>query len=456
VSFVNRTDELAKLEAWFSSKGPHLALVWGRRRVGKTALLREFAAKKRSLVHVGASRPLGSQLEQFGRQIAKLEGVPSRIARRELRTWDDLFDVIVELSEREPLLVVLDEFPELLHASPELPSLIRARWEELGDKSKLRMVLCGSAVRTMESLHEVRAPLYGRFDLNLLVHPFRPHEAALMLPKLKPGDRAVVWGLLGGIPLYLSMWDQSVSIRTNLQTLVATPASRLLIEGELLVDTEGDSGGLGRRVLFAVAAGKTKHNEIADAINADPSRTLDRLVKLRMLDRIVPVLEDPRKTRKRTYQISDNFLRFWLGNVDRIRNDIEMGTGRTAVQTLIAGIDDLMGAAWEEATRSHLRLLCDRGEFGDDVVAVGRQWQDNVAEVDALIVAGRQRNVVAAAEAKWAKSVDGAKTAAELRAKLQHLEIPITNVRFVVSARQTVTKSEDVLALTAEDIFALN
>jgi uncharacterized protein len=453
--FVNRTEELAQLSSWFdaSTSGPRLALVWGRRRIGKTALLREFASTRRSIIHIGASRPITSQLEQFARQLHGFDGVPERILRRGLTSWDDVFDALSALSTSEPLLVVLDEFPELLDASPDLPSLLRARWEELGENSKLRLVLCGSAIRTMESLQEVRAPLYGRFDLNLLIHPFGPHEAALMLPNLKPTDRAIVWGLLGGVPLYLSMWDQSATIQTNLQTLVATPGARLLIEGELLVDTEGDSGGLGRRVLFAVAAGRTKHNEIADAIGADPTRTLDRLVQLRMLNRIVPVLDDPRKTRRRTYELADNFLRFWLGNVDRLRTDIEIGVGRTAVNALIAGLDDLMGAAWEDATRSHLIRLSEKGVFGPDVVAVGRQWQDNVAELDGVVVAGRTRNVVAVAEAKWTKSVDGAQLARELRSKLQRLNLPSEDVRLVVSARQTVTKSAEVLALTANDIF---
>ncbi len=453
MAFVNRTSELQQLAEWFDSGGPHLGLVWGRRRVGKTAILREFARSRRSLIHVGASRPLSAQLDHFGRQLQGLAGIPDRVARRTLRSWDDVLDVLFELSDRDPLLVVLDEFPELLHASPELPSVIRARWEELTTTSKLRLVLCGSAIRTMESLQEVRAPLYGRFDLNLVVHPFRPHEAAMMLPKLTPSDRALVWGLLGGVPLYLSMWDQGASVQANLLHLVATPGARLLTEGELLVDTEGDSGGLGRRVLYAVASGRTKHNEIADAIGADPTRTLERLVQLRMLERIVPVLEDPRKTRRRTYQIADNFLRFWLGNVDRIRTDIEIGVGRTVVQTLLAGIDDVMGIAWEEATRSHLRRLADDGIFGPDVVAVGRQWQDNVAEIDGVVVAGRSRGVVAVAEAKWAKVVDGSTLARGLLTKLERLNIPTTDVRLVVSARQTVNRSDDVIALTAADIF---
>jgi uncharacterized protein len=306
----------------------------------------------------------------------------------------------------------------------------------------------------MGSLQEVRAPLYGRLDLNLLVHPFTPHEAALMLPKLKPADRAVVWGLLGGIPLYLAMWDQSASLHSNMQRLVASPGARLLLEGELLVDTEGDSGGLGWRVLYAVASGRTKHNEVADEIGADPIRTLERLVQLRMLERVVPVLGDPRKTRKRIYQLSDNFLRFWLGHVDRLRADIELGEGSAAAGLLVAGIDDLMGGAWERVVQHHLRRISAEGAFGSEVFGVGRQWQENVAELDAVVAAGRTRSVVAVAECKWSKSVDGETVAKSLRLKLQRLQIPSEGVQLVVAARETVTNRSGVLALTAADIFS--
>ncbi len=453
--FVNRSQELATLEASWAGSGPRLGLVWGRRRIGKTTLLRRFARDHRSIFHVGASRPPEAELRQLSQHAAAtLTGLRRDLSRRPFVSWDDAFEVFGEAARNEPLLIVLDEFPELMAAAPELPSILRAVWEGMHD-SQLRVILCGSEVRTMESLQETRAPLFGRFDVALLVHPFRPHEVGAMLPALSPADQALVWGLVGGTPLYLSWWDQNATVSENLSRLVTNPSGRLYTEGQHLIDTEADSGGLGRRVLYAVGDGRTKHNEIADAVNADPTRTLDRLVELRLLERMVPVTDDPRRTRRRVYRIADNFLAFWFGMIDRQRTEIELGLGDALLPSLLAGVDDLLGAPFEDAARLHLRRMASNGLLGPDVVAVGSAWQDNVAQIDALVLSGRDRHVTLAAEVKWSRVVSGARLARELDRKLDALKLRPDgfDIPLAVIARERVEAADGLLALTAADLF---
>ena len=453
--FVNRKNELAALEKWWQRTGAALALVWGRRRVGKTSLLEEFVRDKRTVFHTGAGRPAADELRLLSEAAAEIGDSGARdLGARPFVDWDDAFEWLAAAAQRQRLLLVLDEFPDLTRASPELPGVLRAFWDRSRERTKLRVLICGSAVRTMEALQEERAPLYGRFDLALLLHPFAPHEAASMLPGLSAADRALVWGIVGGVPLYLSWWDQRRSLAHNLLTLACTPGGRLLDEGRLVLATEGDLGELAELVLRAIAAGRTRHNEIEQAVRTEPGRALERLIELRLVDRLVPVTENPARTRRRTYRIADNFLAFWLGLLDRHRSAISRGLGEQIIPVMVEQLDDHMGDRWEAAFRQHLLRLAASGALGQGIVDLGRWWQDSPpVEIDAVALAGRSREAVLLGESKWARRVDGAILRAELEAKAAALPRLADQPTYAVAAREQVRHPDGVLAITAGDVF---
>lgn len=458
--FVNRREELSRLEEWWS--GAHqgtLALVWGRRRVGKTELLQRFARGRRTVFHIGARRPAPDELRVLAAEVAAAATDDLRdLGSRPFVDWTDALETVAAAARHERLLLVLDEFPELLEVTPELPSVLRAVWERIRPHTHLRLLLCGSALRTMEAMQKEREPLYGRVDLSLMVHAFRPHEAGEMLPHLPATERALVWGIVGGVPQYLTWWDQDRTIAQNLESLVCTPGGRLLLEGDLVMATEGGRGDLSSQTLFAIGAGRTKFGEIRDAVRSDPTRTLERLRELRLIDRMLPVTEEEGATRRRLYRIADNFLAFWLSVAARYRTQIDLGLGKSILPVLMREMDDFMGPRWEEAFRMHLRHQAQEGRLSPEIVAVGPFWgpaggAEGENEIDAVALAGRERAAVLVGEAKWARRVDGRRLRWELERKVRSLPRVHPDLRYAAAARERVDNSGDLLAFTAQEIF---
>lgn len=466
-SFVNRTTELVALADWYARPGPGLGVVYGRRRVGKSWLLAKFAQGERAVQHTARGASRADELRHLSRTAAPVLNLTRRsLAERPFTGWDDLFETFAEAAATEPVLLVLDEFPELMTTSDHLEEELRAVWERAtSTRTNLKLLVCGSAVRVMEALQEERAALFGRASLRMLVQPFRPHEAALMLPDASPAERAAAWGVCGGIPRYLALWDDAAPFAANLDRLVLNEQGLLLSEGELVLADEDIVGHRGQRlpeqVLRAVAAGSTQFQSIQTHTGKLPSRVLGDLARARLIDKVFPVGEDPARAKRTSYRIADNFLAFWLTCVEPHRGPIERGLGKSVATVVRASFDDYMGPRYEEAFRSHLRRLAADGVIGPDIVDVGEWWRvqgepdDDPCQLDAVALAGRRRRPVLVGEAKWAKKVNGSSLLGSMRRKLYDSGYARPeDVEFYVCAREVVERAVGVRAITAADIFA--
>ncbi|HTO01557.1 MAG TPA: ATP-binding protein [Microthrixaceae bacterium] len=465
-TFVNRTRELEVLDAWCLRSGPGLGIVYGRRRVGKSWLLAKFADGRRVVQHTARGAVLAEELRLLSQAAAPVLNLKRRsLAERPFTGWDDVIETFAEAAETEPVVLILDEFPELMRVSPNLEEELRALWGRVTDsyETHLKLLVCGSAVSVMESLQEERAAMFGRADLRLAVQPFRPHEAALMLPNASPADRAAAWGVCGGIPRYLALWDDSVSFQMNLDRLVTSEQGLLLSEGELVLADEDIVGHGGRRlpeqVLRAVAGGATTFQTIQNHTGKLPTRVLVDLTRARLLDKVYPVGEDPERSKRTSYRIADNFLAFWLTCIEPHRGPIERGLGPTVKTAIVAAFDDFMGPRYEDAFRSHLRRLAAEGLLGD-VVDVGEWWRvqgepdDDPCQLDAVVLKGRGRRPCAVGEAKWARKVNGSSLLGSMRRKLFDSKLADPDdVTFYVCARTTVDRSDGMQVVTASDIF---
>jgi uncharacterized protein len=467
VGFVNRAVELASLDDWYDKPGARMGIVWGRRRVGKTYLLTHWAKGRRAVLHAARNRPPAAELAALSAAAAPVVNLPLRdLHTRPFVDWDEAFEILATAASEEPLVLVIDEFPELLPANPGFESALRAIWEKIGDR-RLRLILCGSAVRSMEALQEERAPLFGRATLRMQLQPFTPSEAAQMLSGLSPTGKACAWGVCGGSPFYLSLWEVGASTEENLFTLFGSEQGLLLNEGLLILATEDFAGGrrerLPEQVLRAIAAGRTRYGEIKQVLGVEPARALAALQDLRLIERVLPV-GGAVDTRLAYYRIADNFLAFWLTVIEPHRPMISQRLGRTIAPVLVRQLDHFMGERWERAFQEHLIRALGDDERVQPMVALGRFWKQRPApgedqcEIDAVGLTGIERRLSLAGEAKWARSEDGRRVLRTLQRKVVQsglLRTDDPDPVYAICAREEVTGDlpAGTLTVTAADIF---
>lgn len=468
MAFVNRRRELAALDEWWRRPGPQLGVIWGRRRIGKSYLISHWARDKRVIFHIARNQPVREQLRHLSDRAHKLVSTVDRdLTRTPFSDWDDVFRVLANAARDEPLLVVIDEFAELHQSEPQIESILRAVWEEVAPDSKLRLLLTGSAVRAMEALQAERAPLFGRTTLRLQLRPFTPGESALMLRGLPHAERAKAWGVCGGTPYYLDLWDDSATFRANLERLVCTEQGILLNEGELVLATEDFAGGrrerIPQQVLRAIATSHTAFSEIKTTIGTDPTRALRALQDLDLISRIQPV---PAKldVRRAVYRVTDNFLDFWLSLIEPFREYIVWGMGPDMAEIIEDGFGDFMGPRWEEAFRRHLVTVARDDPRLRPAAGIGEFWKPGTqsdqdsCQLDAVVLTGRAKAVSLVGEAKWAASVNGGKILRGLERKAIESGLPLADdLVYALCAREEVTRvpagRDDIIVVTAADIF---
>ncbi|MCX6371497.1 MAG: ATP-binding protein, partial [Actinobacteria bacterium] len=409
-----------------------LLVVYGRRRVGKTALLRRFAQGKPGAYWVATISSAATLRRSFTQA---LEGENAAFAYDD---WRSAF-LAARGDPGTRRLLVIDEYPYLAGAAPGVGTVLQAVWDEVLEGSRLMVVLCGSHIGMMErEAVSYRAPLFGRRTGQVRLRPLPAWGVATMLPGY--GAAAVIETLatLGGVPAYLRLLEQDRSIADNLERLALDPNGVLHQEPVFLLREELHEPRSYFALLQAIAAGNTRLNEIAQAAGverAPASRYLATLIDLGVVERTVPVTElHPEKSRKGIYSIADGFLRFWF--------------------RFVAPHSSLLATGQTETVRARL----DR-----DLAGFVAPWWTREAELD--VVALGEEGVLLG-ECKWSTRPVGLDVLNSLRTRRELFRAatgtgPKEPARLALFSRSGFTrgllaeaKAEGVLLVTADDVVA--
>jgi hypothetical protein len=407
-NIVDREIELTELRELSARPGSHMALIYGRRRVGKTYLLdRVWDDDERFYFLVAdATADLNRHdlLLEFGRWS------DTDIEPDDYPSWRTTFRMLAKAAEERPMVVVLDEFQFLMESDEGVASQLNAIWDrEVGD-ADLTLVLCGSEVATIEQLERGDSPLYGRINWRQKLRAFDYYDAGEMVPGYSPRDKAYAWGVFGGIPQYLSAILPDESVQESIRRNFLSSRGEVHLQLEHLIEQERGirNPGTYRAVLDAVAAGHTETNKIAQAAGLQGKTMTARraLNTLQELELVAAERNFGDRGGALRHRISENATRFWHRFVSPNRSRLEMGHATGVWEKRVEPhLDDYMGKVFEVACRQAVRRHFDAWQLPAPN-EVGR-WEGtdrNRRSIEIDLICEMDDGHMLTGEVKWSSS----------------------------------------------------
>ena len=406
--FIGRADELARLRDEFAANRPSLLVVYGRRRVGKSTLLRKAAEAGPHVLYQATRVTAALNLEALKAEVARALGPDDLLGS--LSDWLGVLAYLARAAEARPgLVVVLDEFPYLVEAEPALPSIVQKFWDGgTAAPGRLNLVLCGSMVAHMEDLLAERNPLYGRKTLALDVAPLPFRDAAAFFPSRTAEERLLAYAVFGGVPFYLQFCDPEASLERDVTRLLLTNAGPLADEPTVLLQSELREVQRYASILAAIADGCTKLGDISGRIRETGGSSglgpyMERLERMRLVSAVRSMDAEP-KSRDRRYVVADPLVAFWHRFVRPNLSSIVQGFGPEVWRHQVAPqLDGYMEGAFEEICREHARRHAQES-LPAPAQEVGQVW---AADYD-IDVAGRLLDgSMLFGECKWSRNEVG-------------------------------------------------
>ena len=451
MQFVNRGEELAFLNRYWNESGFQFVPLYGRRRVGKTRLVREFLHGKRGIYFMADSVSEREQLKNLGREVGELFG-DTILMESGFRDWQQFFAYISEKSRSERLVLVIDEFPYLVYANSAISTIFQKGIDTQLKETNLFLVLMGSSIGMMEQ--EVlfsKAPLYGRRTASLEVREMAFSAVEEFFPGLSLEQRVGLYAIFGAIPAYLERVNPNETPLENVRHLALDRGSFLYSEVEFLLREELREPRNYFVILRAIAQGKRKLSEITNDTGFDKnhlSRYLDILRTLRLVDKEIPVTERyPDKSRMGLYRIHDYYVSFWFRSVFPLRGRLELGNIDYVAGRIARDFDQLLGTVYEKICRELCRQFMTDGVM--QFSALGKWWNRN-EEID-LVALDEEESTVWFGECKWSVNKVGIDIFRSLKEKAAQVEWRNENRhdKFILFSRSGFT--DEVLKLASAD-----
>lgn len=435
--FINRKEELSFLE---SQKNGCFVVLYGRRRVGKSELIKRFIAGKRA-VYLPATQEVEKEvIGDFSGEVAKYFK-DEALRLNPFFEFKQLLDYL-KTQDIRGLIVAIDEFPYLIDSNKAIPSILQKYWDGGLKEKGLNLILCGSSVGAMET--EVlgrKSPLYGRRTAQWKLDPLSFEHFMEFFPGISLERLVEFYSITGGIPAYVQLFDGQKNAFENAKLAAATRGAFLYDEAQILLKEELREPRVYFSLLRAISKGKTKVNEIANEIGMERTsltRYLDILIELGLIDGRKPF--GSKETSKNTrYFLKDNYFNFWFQFIYPFQKELDSFDFDDFENHFEKNFNSYVGRQFEFICREAARKI--NGSVAGSWWGFTREdGERRVAEID-IVSFRKERNELLLGECKWQDKVNANVVLADLLKKSNYFPT-YKNIKFVIFAKSFSQRTE--------------
>lgn len=389
--FIDRKEELKILRDRFGSGRAEFLVVYGRRRIGKTELVKRIIAEKNGIILMGREESQKLQLQRFSRLLGEYFE-DDFLTKQGLNNWDAFFEYIYEKSKNKRLILALDEFPYLVKEEKALPSIIQDYWDNKFRETRLFLIIMGSSISMMESLLGYKSPLYGRRTGQLKIQPFKFKDVAQHIGHL---EKAVeFYSVFGGTPAYITEVNPAKETIENVKEKFLRIDSFIHQDVRFVLMEELEEPRYYFSILEAIATGNVTLGNITNYTGLERSlvgKYLNVLIDLELIKRDIPVTASP-KTRKGIYGFQDNIFSFWFGFIYPYEDLINLGREMDVLAKIDRDFNAYVGKVFEEIAKEFMWEVSNYHRIG--------KWWDRGEEIDILALNEVSKEIVFL-ECKW-------------------------------------------------------
>ncbi len=415
--FINRKEEISFLEERYARKGFEFIVMYGRRRIGKTELIKNFIKGVPHIYFLCNKAGTASNIIRFRKEVAAFLSEPE-IASENI---EDIFSYLT--AKPKKIVIVFDEFSYLAKKDDAIPSIFQGVVDEALKDKDVMLILCGSIVSMMERLLGYKNPLYGRKTGHMKIGFLKFAHFKEFFPRNDIEENIKIYSILGGVPFYLEKFDKNKTAIENAKEQIFSKKGMLYEEVDFLLKEELREPDIYKAILSAIAGGSTKVAEISAKSGiktSDMDRYLKVLMTLGIIKKEIPVTE--RKSKKTLYAVDDNFFDFYSLFFEPHKSEIEIGEMKNLEDNLKKKFNAYVGKKFEKLIRTEVIIKT----IPFSALRIGRWWgfhrENGIRkEIEIDIVALGEKEILFV-ECKWQDKADAGKILAELKEKAKYVE----------------------------------